>query len=165
MRAVAWLSLLALPIFAQFKSTVPLVVAPVTVIDSKGHSINGLLADNLAFFDNSVPQKVQLQTVTEPISLAVLIQVSPNASAMLDKLGGSGILFSDLLAADAGDTAILTFSDAVSLAQDFTADSTKLKSVLKSLRPKRDGGALYDGIGDGSTYSPSATHPAAAFFW
>ncbi len=148
MRAMATLLLSAPVAMAQFRSTVPLVVAPVTVTDAKGRPVNGLTAEDLAFFDNSVPQKVQLVTVTDPISLAVLIQVSSNASAVLDKLGGSGSLFADLLAGDAGETALLTFSDEVRLAQDFTPDSRNLRNVLRRLRPKGDGGAVYDGIAD-----------------
>jgi VWFA-related protein len=147
MRANALLLLAAVPLLAQFKSTVPLVISPVTVTDTKGRAVNGLTATDLEIFDNSVPQKVQLQVVDEAVSLAVLIQVSPNASAVLDKLGRSGSLLSDLLAAYQGETAILTFSDAVNLAQDFTPDSTKLTKVLKYLRPKDDGAALYDGVG------------------
>ncbi len=147
MRANALLLLTAVPTLAQFKSTAPLVISPVTVTDTKGRAVNGLTAADLEIFDNSVPQKVQLQVVDEAVSLAVLIQVSPNASAVLDKLGRSGSLLSDLLAAYQGETAILTFSDAVNLAQDFTPDSTKLTKVLKYLRPKYDGAALYDGVG------------------
>ena len=146
MRATSLLFLTAVPALAQFTSTVPLVISPVTVTDAKGHAVNGLTAADLALFDNSVPQKVQLQVVDEPVSLAVLIQVSPNASAVLDKLGRSGSLLSDLLAAYQGETAIITFSDAVNLAQDFTPDSTKLTKVLKYLRPKYDGAVLYDGV-------------------
>src|ERR1700722_283527 len=94
--AAALLLLTAFHALAQFKSTVPLVVAPVTVTDAKGHPFNGLTVDDLAFFDNSVPQKVQLQTLTDPISLAVLIQAGLSSAAVLDKLAGSGILFPDL---------------------------------------------------------------------
>ena len=43
---------------------------------------------------------------TYPIDLVVAVQTSANSGAVLDKLGGSGILFSQLLAADAGETAI-----------------------------------------------------------
>ena len=146
MRVTTLLLLTVAPALAQFKSTVPLVLSPVTVTDAKGRAVNGLTAADLEIFDNSVPQKVQLQVVDEAVSLAVLIQVSPNASAVLDKLGRSGSLLSDLLAAYQGETAILTFSDAVNLAQDFTPDSTKLTKVLKYLRPKYDGAVLYDGV-------------------
>jgi len=37
-----------------------------------------------------------------PIDLVVAVQTSANSGAVLDKLGGSGILFTQLLAADAG---------------------------------------------------------------
>jgi VWFA-related protein len=146
MRVPCLLLLAATAACAQFKSTVPLVVSPVTVTDAGGHMVNGLTAADLAVYDNSVPQKAQLQVEDERVSLAVLIQVSPNAAAVLDKLGGSASLLTDLLAAYQGETAILTFSDTVDLAQDFTPDSAKLKKVLKYLRPKRQGGALYDGL-------------------
>jgi VWFA-related protein len=148
MRATTLLLLATIPALPQFKTTAPLVVSPVTVTDAKGRAVNGLTAADLEMFDNSVPQKAQLEVVDDPISLAVLIQVSPNASAVLDKLGRSGILLSDLLAAYQGETAILTFSDAVNLAQDFTPDSAKLTKVLKYMRPKYDGAVIYDGIAD-----------------
>lgn len=148
MRVPPLLLLTACAACAQFKSTVPLVVSPVTVTDSRGRMVNGLTASDLVVYDNSVPQKVQLQVEDGPVSLAVLIQVSPNAAAALDKLGGSASLLTDLLAAHQGETAILTFSDMVDLAQDFTPDSAKLKKVLKYLRPKREGAAIYDGLSE-----------------
>lgn len=136
----------ALPAWGQFKSTVPLVVSPVTVNDSAGRAVNGLGANELLVYDNGVPQKIQLQATEEPISLAVLIQVNPEAAPVLDKLGRSANLFTDLLAADQGETAIYTFSDEVRLAQDFTGDSAKLAVVLKHLRPKYSGGVVYDAV-------------------
>ncbi|HEX3878922.1 MAG TPA: VWA domain-containing protein [Bryobacteraceae bacterium] len=148
MRAIAAPLLFAAALHAQFKSTVPLVVSPVTVTDSRGHAVNGLTAADLTLFDNSVPQKIQLQVVDEPVSLAVLIQVSPNASAVLDKLGRSANLFEDMLAGYQGETALFTFSDHVQLAQDFTDQSSKLTKILKSLRPKYDGAALYDALSE-----------------
>lgn len=131
---------------AQFKSTVPLVVSPVTVTDGRGRFVNGLTARDLIVYDNSVPQKIQLEVVDEAVSLAVLIQVSPNAAAVLDKLGGSASMFTDLLAGYQGETALLTFSHNVDLAQDFTPDADKLKKILKYMRPKGGGSAIYDAV-------------------
>jgi VWFA-related protein len=124
------------------------VVSPVTVTDSNGRFINGLTVADLVIYDNRVPQKVQLQVVEEPVSLAVLIQVSPNAAAVLDKLGHSGVMFSDLLAGYQGETSIATFSNEVRVVQDFTPDSAKLTKVLKYMRPKGDGCALYDAVSE-----------------
>jgi VWFA-related protein len=148
MRPSILLLLTAFAARAQFKSTVPLVVSPVTVTDSSGRFVNGLTAARLAIYDNSVAQKAQLEVTEEPVSLAVLIQVSPNASAVLDKFGHSGVMLSGLLAAYQGETAIVTFSDEARVAQDFTPDSAKLTKALAYMRPKGGGCALYDAVSE-----------------
>lgn len=134
MRLGAAMLVLAWPCYAQFKSTVPLVVAPTTVTDSKGNFVDGLTTDDLILYDNNVPEKIQMDWTTYPIDLVVAIQTSANSGAILDKLGGSGILFSQLLAADAGETAVISFSDEVKLRQNFTADPDLLSHALRRLR-------------------------------
>ncbi len=138
MRTIAAIFLLASLSSAQFKSTVPLVVAPTTVKDSKGHYVDGLTADDLILYDNNVPQKIQLDWTTFPIDLVVAVQTSANSGAVIDKLGGSGILFTQLLAADAGETAVLSFSDEVKVHQDFTADPDSVIHAMRMLR--KEGG-------------------------
>ena len=140
--------LLAWPVLARFKSTVPLVVMPVTVADREGRLVDGLSENDLIVYDNNVPQRIKMDTVIHPISLAVLVQASSNSAAILDKLGGSGILFTELLAAEAGETALLSFSDRAKVVRDFTSDSTQLSGGLKSLRVQGNGVALLDGIRD-----------------
>ena len=146
MRLIAALVLTACSAFPQFRSTVPLVVAPTTVTDRRGRLVDGLTADDLIVFDNSVPQAIQVHEAFNPISLVVLIEASSNSAAILDKLGGSGILFSDLLSAEAGETALVSFSDSVKVIQDFTADSGQLSGALRKLRVQGDGCALLEGV-------------------
>ena len=122
MRLAAALVLLTSSGFAQFKSNVPLVVAPTTVTDSKGHYVDGLTTDDLILYDNNVPQAIQMDWMTYPIDLVVAVETSANSGAVIDKLGGSGILFTQLLAADAGETAVISFSDDVKVHQDFTGN-------------------------------------------
>lgn len=146
MRLAAAILALACPCCAQFKSTVPLVVAPTTVTDSKGNFADGLTADDLVLYDNNVPQKIQMDWTTYPIDLVVAVQTSSNSGAILDKLGGSGILFSQLLAADAGETAIISFSDEVRVHQDFTANPDLLTHSLRRLRKDGDGAHMLDAL-------------------
>ncbi len=141
MRAAAALVILASPAWAQFKSTVPLVVAPTTVTDSKGRYVDGLTPEDLILYDNSVPQTIQMDWMTYPIDLVVAVETGANAGAVIDKLGGSGILFTQLLAAEAGETAVLTFSDGVKVHQDFTGDPDRVTHALRMLR-KEGGDAL-----------------------
>jgi VWFA-related protein len=146
MRLAAAIVLLACPCCAQFKSTVPLVVAPTTVTDSKGRFVDGLTTDDLILFDNNVPQKIQMDWTTFPIDLVVAVQTSTNSGAVIDKLGGSGILFSQLLAADAGETAIISFSDEVKVHQDFTSDPDLVIHSLRMLRKEGDNAHILDAM-------------------
>ena len=102
MRAAALLLLIATVAGAQFKSTATLVVAPTTVTDSKGKYVDAVVPEDLVLYDNGVRQPIQVDESFNPISLVVAVQTSANSAAILDKLGSSGILFTDLLAGDRG---------------------------------------------------------------
>jgi len=131
---------------AQFKSTVPLVAAPTTVTDSKGHYVDGLTAGDLILYDNNVPQKIQMDWMSYPIDLVVAVQTSENSGAVIDKLGGSGILFSQLLAAEAGETAVISFSDEVKIHQDFTSDPDQVIHSLRMLRKEGENAHTLDAM-------------------
>jgi VWFA-related protein len=122
------------------------VVAPTTVTDSKGHYVDGLTADDLILYDNNVPQKIQTDWMTYPIDLVVAVQTSENSGAVIDKLGGTGILFSELLAADAGETAVITFSDEVRVHQDFTNNPDLVIHSLRMLRKEGDNAHILDAM-------------------
>ena len=123
MRAAALLLLIATVAGAQFKSTATLVVAPTTVTDSKGKYVDVTDPADLVLYDNGVRQPIQVDESFNPISLVVAVQTSANSAAILDKLGSSGILFTDLLAGDRGETALVTFSDEVRTQREFTTNS------------------------------------------
>jgi VWFA-related protein len=146
MRVAAAVVILASSGWAQFKSTVPLVVAPTSVTDSKGRYVDGLTSDDLILYDNNVPQRMQMDWMTYPIDLVVAVQTSSNSGAVIDKLGGSGILFTQLLAADAGETAVISFSDEVKVHQDFTANPDFVIHALRMLRKEGDDAHVLDAL-------------------
>jgi VWFA-related protein len=134
MRVAAAVLVLACAGRAQFRSTAPLVVAPTTVTDSKGRYVDGLTPEDLILYDNNVPRPIHMDWMMYPISLVVAVQTSANSGAVIDKLGGSGILFTELLAADAGETAVISFSDEVKVHQQFTGDPDAVIHALRMLR-------------------------------
>ena len=146
MRLPTAIVLLTCPCWAQFKSTVPLVVAPATITDSKGRTIDGLTPGDLILYDNNVPQKIQLDWMTYPIDLVVAVETSENSGAVIDKLGGSGILFAQLLAADAGETAVISFSDDVKIHQDFTSNPDLIIHSLRMLRKEGENAHMLDAM-------------------
>ena len=146
MRFAVALLMLACAGRAQFKSTVSLVVAPTTVTDSRGRYVDGLTTQDLALYDNNVPQTIQMDWMMYPISLVVAVQTSANSGAVIDKLGGSGILFTQLLAADAGETAVISFSDRVIVHQDFTGDPDSVIHALRILRKEGGTARILDAL-------------------
>lgn len=144
--AAVWLAIGLTAATAQFQSTAPLVVAPTTVTDSDGQYVDGLTARDLILYDNNVPQPIHLDWTTYPIDLVVAVQTSSNSGAVLDKLGGSGILLTQLLAADAGDTAVISFSDTVILHQDFTNNPDEVSHALRMLRKEGGSARMLDAL-------------------
>src|ERR1700722_1713367 len=113
MRAAVILTLLGWPCAGQFRTTAPLVIAPTLVTDSKGKFIDGLTENDLLLYDNNVRQPIQLDWAPFPISLVVAVQSGKEAEAAMAKLEGSGILLTQFVAADKGETAVISFSDEV----------------------------------------------------
>jgi VWFA-related protein len=146
MRVAVTLVVLACAGWGQFKSTVPLVVAPATVTDSKGRYVDGLTPEDLALYDNNVPQAIRMDWMTYPISLVVAVETNSNSGAVIDKLGGSGILFTQLLAADSGVTAVISFSDRVKVHQEFTSDAEAVSHALRMLRMEGDSAHMLDAM-------------------
>jgi len=146
MRLAAAIMMLTCAGWAQFKTTVPLVVAPTTVTDSKERYVDGLTLQDLILYDNNVPQALQMDWMTYPIDLVVAVQTSSNSGAVIDKLGGTGILFTQLLAADAGATAVISFSNQVQVRQDFTANPDSVIDALRMLRKEGDDARMLDAL-------------------
>ena len=67
MRAAVAIIALACAGWAQFKSTVPLVVAPTSVTGSKGHYVDELTPDDLILYDNNVPQAIHMEWMMQPM--------------------------------------------------------------------------------------------------
>jgi len=145
-RAAIAASVVVAAALAQFKSSVPLVLAPTTITDSRGRYVDGLHTDDLILYDNNVPQPIQLDWTGNPISLVVAIQASANSGPVIDKVGRIGILLSQLLAAASGETAMLSFSDDVKVHQEFTADSDRLTHSLRMLRTEGNNAHTLDAI-------------------
>jgi len=146
MRVAVVCLLSACAAWPQFRGSGQLVVAPATIKDGKGQMVDGLDPSDLILYDNNVLRPIQSDLSVYPISLVVAVESGENSKAVLDKLGSSGILFSQLLAADQGETALLSFSDDVRQLVDFTSDPDDLTPALKRMRPDGSGCAALDGL-------------------
>jgi VWFA-related protein len=107
------------------------------------------MPEDLVLTDNSVPQKVQMDWSTYPISLVVAVETSSNSGAVIDKLGGTGILFTELLAADRGETAMISFSGEVKVHQNFTNQPDAVIHELRMLRKEGNDARMLDAMEEG----------------
>jgi len=151
MRVLAILLCLTAGAGAQFRATTSLVLAPTTVTDPSGRYIDGLQPADLILYDNNVPQPVQVEEAFNPLSLIVAIQASANSSPNLDKLGDSGILFTQLVAGDRGETSLVAFADDSRVLTDFTANPDRLALHLRHLYVRGNGAATLDTVMEAMT--------------
>jgi VWFA-related protein len=143
---------------AQFRTTSTLVLAPVTVTGPSGKYIDGLQPKDLILYDNNVPQPIQVEEAFNPLSLIVAVQASANASANLNKLGDTGILFTHLVAGEHGQTSLIAFADDSRVLSDFTANPDRLAQQLRALRVRGKGSAVLDTVMEALTTLSTRPH-------
>ncbi len=136
---------------AQFKSRVPLVITPTVVREAGGAYVDGLGVEDLVLYDNNVPQEIRMEWSEYPIDLVVVVQTSANSGAVIDKVGGAGILLTQLVTANGGETAVISFSDAVKVHQNFTGDADAVTHAMKMLRKEGGNAHVLDALRQAQT--------------
>jgi VWFA-related protein len=154
----ATLLLILLPWLARaqqsptIRTEVPLVMAPVTVTDAKGHYIDGLSAGDFVLMDNQSPRPFQLDTSDTtliPISIVLVVQINNYAGAVVAKLHKVGSMIQPLITGVRGDAAVVAFDERVWTVQDFTSDPSQIEHALEEIQPSADTQAhIVDAISD-----------------
>ncbi len=117
------------------RTNVPLVLAPVTVYDSKGRSIDGLQADDFILRDDGVLQpQFQMDTsdtVVVPMAIVIAIQSSGISQPALEKIHRVGGMIQPLVSGEKGQAAVLAYDTELRVLQDFTRDSDKITGAFE----------------------------------
>jgi VWFA-related protein len=139
---VKFLFALTVALMAQeqaIRTNVHLVLVPTTVMDKKGTLIDGLSADDFVVTDDSVRQKVHLDTsdtVLAPVSLVVLIQSSGISTPALARIRLVGAMLKPLVIGDRGQAAVITYDTEVRTYTEFTSDGSKLRTAFEDVEPR-----------------------------
>jgi VWFA-related protein len=129
--------------FAQettFRATVPVVLVPVTVTDTKGKLVDGLQSADFIVTDTGRNVQFQLDTsdtTNVPVALVVAVQTNDLSAAALLKIKKVGSMIQPLITGDRGAAALLAVGSEVTLAQEFTKDPTALARAFQQLAPGR----------------------------
>lgn len=127
---------------------VKVVIAPTTVVDSKGNYINGLSIDDFKLFDNGKPQKITADVAFEPLSMVVAVQNSAMLDQILPKIQRIGVQLDNMVVGQSGEAAVVSFAHQVRVVQDFTSDAGKLQAAMKNIKPSGSSSRMIDAVVD-----------------
>jgi len=117
------------------RTTVKVVVVPVTVTDGRGEFVTDLVQNDFAVFDNGAPQKMEtFELSSMPLSLAIVVETSTRIAPVLPDVRKSGILFTQLILGESGEASIITYDQRVEIAQEFTTNGDLIEKGIKGLK-------------------------------
>jgi len=116
-----------------FRTTVNVVIAPVTVKDDNGNYVHGLRPDEFRLYDNTKAQDIKVDVTYIPISLVVAIQANAATEAVRPKIQKIAPMLVPLVAGEQGEVAVVAFDHRIDVLQDFTSDEDQLGKAFKRL--------------------------------
>lgn len=154
------LLLIAVTAWAQeprFQTRAHEVVVPVSVMTKGGKLVEDLSANDFVVLNDGKPQRVRMisrDTDALPIHAVIVLQISSGNDAVLAKIRKTASIVSSYITNDMGRgapslAAVVTVSDEVRIAQDFTADPNLLGDVFAKIKAAGDSGRLLDGVSMG----------------
>lgn len=122
-----------------------LVTMPVSVLDRDGRFISGLQQRDFQIFENGVQQKVEyFQSVEQPFTVILLIDVSPSTQFQIDEIHEAAIAFVNQLRRD-DRVQVISFDERVRILSPVTNDRRVLRDAI--LRTEfGDGTSLYEAV-------------------
>ena len=122
-----------------------LVTMPVSVLDRDGRFIAGLKQQDFQIFENGVSQKVEyFQSVEQPFTVILLIDVSPSTQFKIDEIQDAAIAFVNQLRRD-DKVQIISFDEKVHILSPVTNDRRTLQNAIRQTQ-FGDGTSLYEAV-------------------
>jgi VWFA-related protein len=122
-----------------------LVTMPVSVLDRDGRFISGLQQRDFKIFEDGVEQKVDyFQSVEQPFTVVLLIDVSPSTQFKMDEIQNAAITFVNQLRP--GDRVmVISFDERMRVLSPPTNNRMQLRNAIR-MAEFGNGTSLYDAV-------------------
>lgn len=122
-----------------------LVTMPVSVLDRDGRFVSGLMQNDFQIFENGIQQKVDyFQSVEQPFTVILMIDVSPSTQFKIDQIHNAAITFIDKLRPNE-KVMVIAFDDKVRVLSPITNNRAILRNAIRQAQ-FGDGTSLYDAV-------------------
>jgi VWFA-related protein len=122
-----------------------IVTIPVSVLDRDGRFVSGLRQSDFQIFENGVQQKVEyFQSVEQPFSVILMIDVSPSTKFKIDEIQNAAISFINQLRRD-DRVMVIAFDQRVQVLSPLTSDKRTLQNAIRQAQ-FGDGTSLYEAV-------------------
>jgi Ca-activated chloride channel family protein len=122
-----------------------LVTMPVSVLDRDGRFISGLQQKDFKIFEDGVEQKVDyFQSVEQPFTVVLLIDVSPSTQFKIEEIQNAAIAFVDQLR-PADRVMVIAFDERMHVLSSATNNRGQLRNAIR-MAEFGNGTSLYDAV-------------------
>lgn len=122
-----------------------IVTMPVSVLDRDGRFISGLQKNDFKIFEDGIEQKVDyFQSVEQPFTVIMLIDVSPSTQFRIEEIQNAAITFVDQLR-PADRVMVISFDQDVHILSPVTNNRYQLKNAIRQAE-FGDGTSLYEAV-------------------
>ena len=122
-----------------------LVTLPVSVLDRDGRFISGLRQNEFKIFEDGVEQKIDyFQSVEQPFTVILLIDVSPSTQFKIDEIQNAAMAFVDQLR-PSDKVMVIAFDRRVQVLSPVTNNRLQLKQAIREAE-FGDGTSLYEAV-------------------
>ncbi len=122
-----------------------LVTMPVSVLDRDGRFISGLTQKDFKIFENGVEQQVDyFQSVEQPFTVVLLIDVSPSTRYRIEEIHQAAIAFIEQLRPN-DRVMVMSFDEEVHVLSPPTNDRFQLRRAIQTSQ-FGDGTSLYEAV-------------------
>jgi VWFA-related protein len=124
------------------------VIAPVTVLNSRGELVLDLERKDFHVFDNGVEQEIDHWDLGgDSLAVALVIETSAHIQMMAPVIRGMGTIFTETVMALNGEAAVITYDSTVDVRQPFTTDHDAIERAIAHVNFDVPQMRLYDAMG------------------